>query len=450
MRVTAVATLVLAVALFVGSNAFLRALRHSQLADIEASAKAKTTELVTAVKAGTAHGLLAAARDSTLFVQVIDSTGHVLAATPNVSDMTAYVDVGDRPAIAGRTVKSDADVDGAGCLLWTTGVEVGGRTIGVYVAAPLRSMRRSMAMLRSQLLRVSPVVLLATAIALWFVVGRALRPVDVLREEVDLISASELHRRVSPPPVDDEVGRLARTMNALLDRLQSAAERQTRFVSDASHELRSPLAFVRTRLEVALRNRDRTDWPATAEDVLRESQRMERLVGDLLVLARSDGRDLLRNPKQVDLDEVVLDEVRATRQVLSGRIALDARGVSAGRVRGDADLLRRVVANILVNATRYAATSVRLSVAVEPGREGQRDEVVLQIVDDGPGIPAEEHDRIFVRFSRIDEARARGTGGAGLGLAIVREIVAAHGGTVEASNASGGGAQFTVRLPSAG
>ena len=292
------------------------------------------------------------------------------------------------------------------------------------------------------MLRLSPLVLLGSLIAMWSIATRALRPVEVMRREVDAISAADLSARVSSPPVDDELGRLARTMNAMLERVQHASDRQARFVSDASHELRTPLAITRARLEVALRNQERTDWPAAANDVLRESGRMERLVRDLLALAR--GGPELEKQGPVDLDEVVLEAVKSARLLAPPGCVIEARGVSAGRVLGHADLLERVVANLLTNGLRHARSMVKVSLS-----HAADDPTLIELTvsDDGPGVAPPERERIFERFTRLDEARDRQSGGAGLGLAIVAEVVGAHRGSVHVEGQPGGGARFVVRIP---
>ncbi|MGH9034850.1 MAG: sensor histidine kinase, partial [Acidimicrobiia bacterium] len=251
-----------------------------------------------------------------------------------------------------------------------------------------------------------------------------------------------LDRRVPEPPVDNEVGRLARTMNAMLERLQRSAERQRRFVSDASHELRSPLASTRTTLEVALTHPETTTLAATAADALAETERMERLITDLLFLARGDEGGLMANPGPVDVDDLVTAETARVRS--RARVTVDASRVSAARVSGVAGHLEQAVRNLLENAERHARSAVSVSLADDG------EAVVLTVDDDGPGVAPEDRERIFDRFVRLDEARARDRGGAGLGLAITREIIAAHAGTVGVGDAPGGGARFVVRLPGSG
>ena len=282
-----------------------------------------------------------------------------------------------------------------------------------------------------------PLLVLLVGGLTWWFAGRALRPVEAIRAEAAAITGSTIHRRVPEPTTDDEIGRLARTMNSMLDRLEETSLRQRRFVSDASHELRSPVAVIRTQLEVALRRGEDTDWTAVAHRVLAEDQRLEEAVGELLELARSEEGEEVRLA-DVDLDEIVLDEVARPR-----RIPVDPSHVSAGRVHGNAAQLTSVVRNLLDNACRHATTRVDVHVSVDG------PEVVLVVDDDGPGVPPEERERVFERFTRLDEGRSRDAGGVGLGLAMVRTIAERHGGHVAIEDAPIGGARFVVRLPAA-
>jgi signal transduction histidine kinase len=282
-------------------------------------------------------------------------------------------------------------------------------------------------------------LLAVVAVTTWFVVGRALAPVEAIRAEVDAISASALHRRVPDPPADDEIGRLSTTMNRMLDRLERAQARQRRLVSDASHELRSPVAAIRQHAEVALAHPDRATTTELATTVLAEDLRLQRLAEDLLLLTRADEHTLALRRRPVDLDDLVFDEARRLRGVSGLRV--DTARVSAGRVEGDAAGLRRVLRNLGDNATRHANRRVAFSLA-------ERDGVVLlEVDDDGPGVPEADRERVFERFVRLDDARARDDGGSGLGLAIVAELVAAHGGTVTLASSPIGGTRVEVSLP---
>jgi signal transduction histidine kinase len=276
-------------------------------------------------------------------------------------------------------------------------------------------------------------------LAAWYFTGRALKPVEAIRLEAESITGTTMHRRVPEPDTDDEVGRLARTMNAMLDRLENSAQKQRQFVSDASHELRSPLASIRTNLEVALHNPDRTDWPEVAQRALAEDVRMEDTVSELLDLARldeSEGPAPLDTLPDVDLDELVLDDTVQQR-----RVPIDTSHVSAGRVHGRREQLQRVVRNLLDNAARHATSAVAVEL------RSTDDTVVLTVDDDGPGIPPEDRLRVFERFTRLDDGRARDAGGLGLGLAMVKAITEHHGGTVVVEDAPLGGARLRVQLP---
>ena len=442
LRITLVAALVMMAALLVFGVVFLRVVHSSQLTELRTNSKRRADDVAALVRAGTATGRLPAARDDSLLVQVIDPNGTVAASSQNVSDMHAFIEGGGHAVPPGHLRHFTVNVEKIPCELLVTGADSGSKHYEIYVAAPLRSIRHTQDMLRSRMLRLSPLVLLGSLIAMWSIATRALRPVEVMRREVDAISAADLSARVSSPPVDDELGRLARTMNAMLERVQHASDRQARFVSDASHELRTPLAITRARLEVALRNQKRTDWPAAANDVLRESGRMERLVRDLLALAR--GGPELEKQGPVDLDEVVLEAVKSARLLAPPGCVIEARGVSAGRVLGHADLLERVVANLLTNGLRHARSMVKVSLS-----HAADDPTLIELTvsDDGPGVAPPERERIFERFTRLDEARDRQSGGAGLGLAIVAEVVGAHRGTVHVEGQPGGGARFVVRIP---
>jgi signal transduction histidine kinase len=284
-----------------------------------------------------------------------------------------------------------------------------------------------------------PLLLAVVAVTTWFVVGRALAPVEAIRAEVDAISATALHRRVPDPPADDEIGRLSTTMNRMLERLERAQARQPRLVSDASHELRSPVAAIRQHAEVALAHPDRTTTTELATTVLAEDLRLQRLAEDLLLLTRADEHTLALRRRPVDLDDLVFDEARRLRGVSELRV--DTAQVSAGRVEGDAAGLRRVLGNLGDNAARHANGRVAFSVAERDGL------VLLEVDDDGPGVPEADRERVFERFVRLDDARARDDGGSGLGLAIVAELVAAHGGTVTLASSPIGGTRVEVSLP---
>ena len=334
-------------------------------------------------------------------------------------------------------------------------VDAGETSAAVHVAAPLDDVDESTSLLAGSLALAVPLVTAILAVLVWVLAGRTLRPVEAIRQEVARIGATDLERRVPVPPGDDEVARLARTMNAMLDRVEDAAQRQRRFVGDASHELRTPLARMRSELEVDLAHPAGADPAATHRSVLDETIGMQRLVDDLLHLARADdtraagdatgaagasgGASGSSTATRLDLTAAAeVSRARATSPV-----ALDT-ALDPVIVAVDEQEVRRVVANLLDNATRHARSHV--DVAVEDGGDGDRAR--LTVTDDGPGVPDDEAERIFERFARLDDARSAGEGGAGLGLAIAREIAQRHHGTLVLDTDHRGGARFVLRLPS--
>ncbi len=313
-----------------------------------------------------------------------------------------------------------------------------GRDYVVVVAQSLGEVGTVLTALTTLLATGIPVLVLLVGCSTFLLVGRALRPVESIRRRVADIDAVDLTRRVPVPPAQDEIRRLAVTMNGMLDRLESAADGQRRFASDASHELRSPLANVRATVEVARAHPDLADWSRVCAVVLEETGRLQALVSDLLLLARDDEHGLQLRRGDVDLDDLL--RLEADRLRSSGRLSVVVV-VSPVRVDGDRQRLARAVRNVVDNAAVHARSEVRLSVHVEAGQ------AVIEVSDDGAGIPAGDRERVFERFVRLDDGRARTSGGTGLGLAIVRQIVNAHGGHTTVLEAGQGGTTVQLRLP---
>ena len=311
------------------------------------------------------------------------------------------------------------------------GTSVKGRDLVVYAAQPLENVHEAVDTVFHLVLIGIPLLVLITGIVTYLAAGRALRPVEAIRARV--ATTRDPSVRVPVPPARDEVGRLAETMNEMLARLQAGQAVQRRFVADASHELRSPLATIATGLELLARDDADRD---TVTALRGETARLGRLVDALLLLARADESGLRPRFEDVDLDEVA----EAERLRPAGRIVprIEAAHV---RVVGDRGQLAQVVRNLVDNACRHARSMVVVSVRRSSGY------AALDVADDGPGVPADQRARVFERFVRLDDARARADGGAGLGLAIVAEVVAAHGGTVDVVGSPLGGALFRVRLP---
>ena len=330
--------------------------------------------------------------------------------------------------------------DSASFRVISRSVEGPGGPVVIHIAGTTDDIAESTRVLAASLLVIAPVVAALLAVLVWWLVGRTLRPVEAIRAEVAAIGGADLERRVPVPPGDDEISGLARTMNGMLERVSTTVDRQRRFVADASHELRSPLTRIRSELEVDLAHPEVADPVATHRSVLEETIGLQRLVDDLLLLARSDANVPAPTVDEpVDLDDIVVRVARrAARRHRSP--SRSRRSTRSARV-GDARQLTRAVANLADNAVRHATSRITLTLA----RQG--DLAVLAVADDGPGIPADQRDRVFERFARLDEARPRATGGTGLGLAIAREIVEHHGGTLTIDGEHRPGACFVVALP---
>ena len=283
----------------------------------------------------------------------------------------------------------------------------------------------------------------------WILAGAALRPVERMRQETSAISEGDLEKRLQVPATGDEIARLATTLNDMLARLEQAFERERRFVDDASHELRTPLGILRTELELALRrSRTREEMRAALVSAAEEAERLSRLAEDLLVLARSDRGRLPLHRTRVEASAIVLKTIDFFRRRASERgVAIDV-SVPPG-LEVDVDELRidQALGNLIDNALAHTPEggSIRVSVAVNAARE-----LVFSVADTGGGFPETFIDRAFDPFTRADSGRSRRQGGAGLGLAIVRGVTEAHGGSVEAANRPEGGAVVTLRIPAWG
>lgn len=394
IRATVIAALAVAIALVAGGAVLVLGLRVELSNDVRDAARARAQEVARVIDAGRGVPEVSVTDPEEEFLQVVDERGTVVAASSNIEGLPALARL--RP---GGNTEVDTPIDEDPFLVVAVGARDGDRRLTVLDGRAPAGVAEATSTVTRMLFIGLPVLLVLAAGATWVAVGRTLR------------------------------------------RVARAEAAQRHFVSDASHELRSPVATVRQHAEVALAHPGRADVGVLAGTVLDEAVRMQRLVEDLLLLARAD-EDAIRPPQRpVDLDDLVFEEARRLRERQDGP-RVDSGGVSAGRVLGDEDALRRVVRNLGENAARHARSRVALTLGEFGGT------VRLDVDDDGPGVPEGERARIFDRFVRLDEARARGEGGAGLGLAIVAELVAAHRGTVTVETAPElGGARFTVRLP---
>jgi signal transduction histidine kinase len=375
------------------------------------------------------------------FLQLVSSSGALIASSANATHVppaTGALTPGSSQVV--RTVR--------GISLSHREFRVLSRSIGsprgpntLIVAKNLDDVNESVRILASSLAIAIPLVTALLGLLVWWLTGRVLAPVESIRSAVATIHGADLDVRVPIPRSDDEISRLAHTMNAMLDRVQEATHRQRRFVADASHELRTPLTRLRSSLELGIDHPETIDSVDVWRGLLDDTTDLQKLVDDLLFLARSEAGVFERPSTPVDLDDLVLEEVRELRD--RGRVHVDASGVSAARILGDPHQLTRVIRNLSSNAERHARTQVTF----ELRERGDRSELV--VADDGPGIPTEHRDTVFKRFSRLDQARSRDAGGAGLGLAIVHDIVTRHDGRVSIAAQNGDGARFVVSFPRA-
>ncbi|MCS6570513.1 HAMP domain-containing histidine kinase [Curtobacterium flaccumfaciens pv. flaccumfaciens] len=436
-RTTLGAGVVVLAALVIGAVAFVVVLRLVLLDGVRTSAEAGLEQVSSRVEA---DGAAAVTGYEDVLVQVIGDGGAVLAhgedadgdALPT-ADESRWTHDGERWLL----VADDVDLPGGGEATLVYGATLDQADTAVRTAVVLLAVG-------------VPVLVLLLVAVTWAVTGRSLRPVERMRTEVETIRAARPDARVEVPDTGDEVARLASTMNAMLDRLERSAESQRRFVSDASHELRSPIASIRQHAEVAVAHPERTEVADLADVVRSEAVRLQDLVIGLLELSRLDEGGI-RTRRPVDLDDLALDAVararaRSTAGVAPARdgdaptVRVDGSAISAARVLGDERVLAGVVRNLVDNAVRHASTRVAVSLTEHDGS------AVLTVDDDGTGVPEDERERVFERFVRLDEARSRDAGGAGLGLAIVRDAVRAHGGDTTVVASPLGGARFVVRI----
>ncbi len=402
LRLVAVSTAAMTVVLVLGAVFVVWRVQHGLRTEIDDSVRQQALSAAAAVADDPTASAFPVAATPSGIGQVVDAEGEVVAASAQIEGEPRLYDF--RPSGASvvpplRTVRL-SQVDDAEFRV--AGVAVPGPSgLTVYLGLPTTEVGRSAAALATSLALMLPVVLALLALLAWWYVGRALRPVD-----------------------------------ALLGRLDRSLERQRQFVADAAHELRSPVAAIRAQVEAP---HPGAEEPTDGGPHLREeTARLSTLVDDLLALARLDAQPELRL-RPLDLDDIVFAE--STRLSALPGLRVDVSRVRAVRVEGDQSLLTRAVRNLMDNAARHATGSVTVEL------ESDRGCATLVVSDDGPGIPAEQREQVFERFTRLDDARGRDTGGVGLGLAIVADVAVAHGGSVEAQdNRPGARLVFRVRL----
>jgi signal transduction histidine kinase len=434
-----VAATVVCVGLTVAGAVLAGFLYRTMLSGIDSAAATRVDEVARQVGQRGAAGLdpaLLQTDQRIVAVQVLAQDGTVVRRSQSAPDtpLLAMRDVGAGLRIGmpeasspfGRIRFSAQTVDGPDGR-YTVLVGEGSATIASTVWTVVAALAMA-----------APVVVAVSAAATYLLVRRSMRSVDDIRSRVADITTSDLAERIPVPGSRDEIAALAVTMNEMLARIEAGHDAQRRFVGDASHELRSPLTTIISALEVAVTHPEVLTGDLATTTLMPEALRMKALIDDLLLLARADERGLDMAREDVDLDDLAGAELVRLRREFDLKVSADVR---PARVTGDPAALSRVLRNLLDNAARHAVSQLSLCVRQVD------DAVLLEVGDDGPGIaPADRH-RVFDRFVRLDQDRSRSGGGTGLGLAIVREIVAAHGGRVTIGDDIGSGTTVSVQLP---
>lgn len=427
LRTTIVATGVVVAALLVAAWLIVTLTRAQLVSSLQSALALRADAVAEEIATRGVPDLLGPSRS--VSIQVVASDGRVLVSTPDIEGQRAIVepaavgpgDTFHRLASLEEGIDGEAEEDEEGpYLVLTRPLESPEGGVIVVVAASLAPTENAVGALKPLLLVGIPVLALVVAATTWLLTDRALRPVGAMAREADGISLSDLSRRISVPATHDEISHLGETLNRMLARLQAAAENQRRFVADASHELKSPVTALLTMAEVVADRSADDRLRGFASDVYAEARRLAVLVDDLLTLARSDEGKFVLDRSRFDLARLVSEQIPPFTPV-----PVDTRGLRNAEVVADERRMGQVVRNLLDNATRHARSRVWVETAID--HRGVR----LVVADDGPGVPREQRERVFERFVRLDEARSRSQGGTGLGLAVVKAIVEAHGGTVE-------------------
>ncbi|WP_163165356.1 ATP-binding protein [Arthrobacter sp. Alg241-R88] len=444
-RATASAVVVVAGALLVAGSILLILLQTYLSASTETAALRKADDVIAQMAdhdVEEAAEYIMTTAHAGQYVQILTPAGTVFASSDSAGAEQPVTSL--RPSagevltqkVPGLPELGDSD----DFLVVAKGVPVRGKTYTVAVASTVQVQADTVSTVAWLMLGLTPVLLAAVGLLVWELVGRSLQQVQRIRRQVSRINVHRLSGRVDVPPTADEITALALTMNSMLDRLQASEQEQRRFVSDASHELRSPLATLSAAVEVASADSTGATWNELKDVLADETARMRYLVENLLTLAKSDDGGLRIDVTDVDLDHVVQDEIRRLRATSAHRIEADLRPV---RIQGDPMRLGQVLRNVLDNADKHARSRIRITLDTRPG------EAVLAVDNDGDLVPEGDRLRIFGRFVRLDESRTRGSGGSGLGLAIAESIMAAHHGTISATESPAGECRFELVFPRA-
>lgn len=440
-RSVTVAVVVVLIAMLIGGSGLLYALWSNLEQSADATARTQAAETASQIATDGIAVTIAALRDESegeAVVQILSADGEVVGSSRR-SATSALSPL--RPPV-GQTRSAELDLDmlnqSGEWKVVTTAVASAGSTYYVEVAVPIRIQRQTVQTVAIFLLGGSPLLLGAVAAAVWILVGRALRAVEQIRTSVAEIDARRLAARIDVPPSRDELAALAQTMNMMLDRLHRSDRAQRAFVSDASHELRSPLATLSTAAELAERSQDEATRTRLLQTMNSELTRMRGLVENLMTLARTDADNTSSQATDIDLDDLLDHEARRLRATSQHQVQLTLEPV---RITAEMSRVAQPLRNLVDNAERHALTTIRLSLLT------RQDRAVIWVDNDGPTIAPPDRERIFERFVRLDDSRSRDAGGSGLGLAISRAGLESQGGDITVMDTPDGWCRFHVTLP---
>jgi heavy metal sensor kinase len=384
------------------------------------------------------------------YAQVLGPRGSVIASSSGDVALDPMVPASNRPGVlAGSSRLFDANLGDAPQPFRVLAVPVtkGGRRQMVVVAESLQRVDQAVRRILVLLLIAGPIAMAAAAFGGWLLVRNALAPVDRMRRKAEQIGIDQLHERLAAANPHDEIGHLASTLNAMLDRLESGVTANRQLVADASHELRTPLAAMRAELDVSIRDRNRTEAERTALASVREDvDRMSHTVENLLTLAQAAEGQLELVREQVSLQETVVAAAEPLRPLAQRKqVQLRIAG-EPSRTEGDSSRLRQALTNLIENAIEFTPPGGEVTVS----SWANGNQAGVTVTDTGVGIPSDAREHVFERFYRVDPSRSRASGGSGLGLAICKEIAIAHGGTISVQSTEGEGSSFTLTLPANG
>ncbi len=436
LRTTLVATAVTGVVLIAGAVLLLFVLQQNLRSNLDTAVETQSQARAELLDQGAAPGDLVTIGQDESLVWIGEPNGDPLAVggTYRIVGAPDDLTVGGARTI-GLLVEEVGENERERTDVTMAVAEAADGTL-VAVASETEVVGKTTAEVRNLLLVGLPLLIVAVAVVSYRTAGRTLAPVAEIRQAAERIGSGPIDSRVPVPDTEDEIQRLGDTVNAMLDRLDAQQRAQRRFTADASHELKTPVANLRAVAETAAVSDP--SWPQTRDRMIAEADRLASLVDDLLFIAVGDETaGPVTVPGPVDLDDILFDEAELI--AARGVVTVDIGGVTPCAVAGDPDQLRRLVRNLVQNAERHASAKVTLSCA-----ERADGGVTMVVADDGPGVPASERAHIFDRFARLDSARDRASGGAGLGLVIVAAIADRHGAAVAVDDAPTGGARFTV------